>query len=651
MTPPPAATAGRWVVIALLAGGLAIALFVQRFRVGLEVVTERALEVARHEQTELDVLRPETRIRGAEKSLWPGAWQLGCIAESFDAVSDAGGWALATSAGLLLVPAAGKPVRLIDALHGLPAARVSCLARYADALWMGTEGGGLAAWKDGALHLCRFHDPGLDRVTALAVSGDRLYVGTFGGGVFFHDGRTFRRFRATAPGAAISRVTALCALRSGIAIGTAEHGVLVSEAGSQTVFGAPFDRVTALGAQGDDLLVGTPYALQRIDRLGHASTDLPDAHVTAIGTLPDGAVLAGTFEGEVLRLEPGRRSIRPPAESGANPSLYHLWRKLSGSVRAFAVAAGKVVAATGAGSFRLDGREPALLAQAPGLRHPHVSALALDPQGALWAGYFDGGVDRLEADSRVPRPVATLAQCPGVNHLRWDARSGRMLISTLHGFFASDGATGLRRLRAADGLIGENVSFTLPVEDRLLFCTEKGLSVETNGRIESISVFHGLPNNHVFCAALHDGRVGAGTLGGLAFLDGLQVLRSVTASPKGLPASWVTALLSLPGGLLAGTYGGGCALLGPDGTWTPHPEKPSRFEVNPNALLQIGNRVAAGTLDRGVLLFPAVPGTGPATPLLEGLGHPDATALACDGRFLYVATEAGITALPTAALP
>ncbi|MBI2944853.1 MAG: hypothetical protein HYY25_11685 [Candidatus Wallbacteria bacterium] len=632
---------GRWVVLALLALGIGAVAGVSRFRQEIVVPAERAVAEARRAAGEQDLLSPlVTETRPAEPVLPPGSWQLGCAGDVRAVLRWRGGWAMGTSAGLLLGGQAGQPPKLIGALAGLAASRVTALAEFGGALWLATEGGGLAAFDGSRLSSYRFGEPGLQRVTALAVAGEELFAGTFGGGVVRYDGTRFRRLRP-APGAIdVTRVSALSPLRTGLAVGTFDRGVLIIEGGRQISYGAPLDRVTALGTAGDDLLVGTPFALQRLEASGRASTDLPDVHVTAIMNAGGGDVLVGTFEGDVLR-----------GPAGPRPA-YRPWRKLPGAVSALACGGhGELAAGSAAGAFELSGREPRSLPRPGGLRRPHVSALALDAAGGLWIGYFDGGVERIEPGSTAPVAVAGLQSCPGVNHLKWDGRAGRMLVSTLHGWFAHDGRAVVRRLRSADGLAGENVSASLPVDGGMLFCTEKGVSVEKDGRIESIGVFHGLPNNHVYCAVEHQGRVVLGTLGGLAVLEQLRVTRSISVSAHGLPANWVSALLPLGSALLVGTYGGGCALWGPDGAFTRHPQRPGRFEVNSGALIEVGGRVAAGTLDRGVLFFPPAPDGGPLAGLLQGLGHPDVTALASDGSHLFIGTETGLTAVPVGALP
>jgi ligand-binding sensor domain-containing protein len=308
---------------------------------------------------------------------------------------------------------------------------------------------------------------------------------------------------------------------------------------------------------------------------------------------------------------------------------------------------GRLAAATSRGAFLLETGGPRRVGQFAGLRHPHVSALALDGAGALWVGFFEGGVDRVDPATLRLSSIPGLENCPDVNHLRWDRRAGRMAVATVRGVLEHDGAAVTRSLRERDGLIGDNVAFSLSLPDGAMYGCEKGLTFERAGRLESLSGFQGLPSNHVYCGASFQGRLAVGTLGGLVILDGARVVKVIAATRQGLPANWVTSLVELPEGLFVGTYGGGGCLMGPDGAFQPHPPDAGRLEFNNGAVLTLDGQLLVGTLSRGLLVTSLSPEpTTRSRFVTTGLGHPDVTALAAGESALYVGTEAGLTMVP-----
>ena len=64
------------------------------------------------------------------------------------------------------------------------------------------------------------------------------------------------------------------------------------------------------------------------------------------------------------------------------------------------------------------------------------------------------------------------------------------------------------------------------------------------------------------------------------------------------------------------------------------------FEVNPNAMLVLGDRVYAGTLGRGLYIYDRATGRGQFT--ATGLPSINVTALAARDGVLYIGTENGL---------
>jgi len=70
--------------------------------------------------------------------------------------------------------------------------------------------------------------------------------------------------------------------------------------------------------------------------------------------------------------------------------------------------------------------------------------------------------------------------------------------------------------------------------------------------------------------------------------------------------------------------------------------------VNPNAMAASGDRVYAGTLDSGLLIFDRQ--TGRWTSSTAGLPSKNITALAIGGGYLYVGTDNGLVRIAEGSL-
>jgi ligand-binding sensor domain-containing protein len=67
---------------------------------------------------------------------------------------------------------------------------------------------------------------------------------------------------------------------------------------------------------------------------------------------------------------------------------------------------------------------------------------------------------------------------------------------------------------------------------------------------------------------------------------------------------------------------------------------PANVEVNPNAILAVGDRVYAGTLKDGLLMYDRKGGRW--IRMTEGLPSRNVTALAPGNGYLYVGTDNGL---------
>jgi hypothetical protein len=177
-----------------------------------------------------------------------------------------------------------------------------------------------------------------------------------------------------------------------------------------------------------------------------------------------------------------------------------------------------------------------------------------------------------------------------------------------------------------------------------LAATAKGLTLFEGTRVRSIGVFHGLPNNHVYALADWGEKTAAGTLGGLAILEGLRVVGTKTMDDSPLRHNWVSALAVLGDTLFAGTFGGGAVAFSAAG---PDPMKGplDRVDVNQNAALVCGGRLWVGTYGRGLWVYD--PGLKQWSRPRARLSSENVAALAAwqdaGGReILAAATDAGL---------
>jgi ligand-binding sensor domain-containing protein len=285
----------------------------------------------------------------------------------------------------------------------------------------------------------------------------------------------------------------------------------------------------------------------------------------------------------------------------------------------------------------------------------NVAALALSA-GRLWIGYFDRGLDVLDAglEHAVHHQSDTLF-C--INRIVADTQHGRTAVATANGLVLFDsGAQPRQVIGRKDGLLADHVTDvafrtagtpgdTMP---GMVVATPAGLSFVDRAGVRSLYAFHGLVNNHVYTVAAQGAQVLAGTLGGLSVLDNDTVRTNYTTANSHLKHNWITALARVADQWFAGTYGAGVLRLNAAGEWHTFPGM-GAFVVNPNAMAVSGGRVYAGSLDRGLFVFDRA--SGRWTNTAAGLPSRNVTALAAANGFLYVGTDNGLVRIAEGALP
>jgi hypothetical protein len=166
--------------------------------------------------------------------------------------------------------------------------------------------------------------------------------------------------------------------------------------------------------------------------------------------------------------------------------------------------------------------------------------------------------------------------------------------------------------------------------------------------VQSIYVFNGLVNNHVYAVATWGAQTVAGTLGGVSLLEGDRIRANYTTTNSRLKHNWITALARVGDDWFAGTYGAGVMRLDAAGEWRSFADLKEGLIVNPNALVVSGGKVYAGSLGSGLYVYDRA--SNRWTNVILGLPSKNVTALAAGPGCLYVGTDNGLIRIAEGAL-
>ncbi len=573
----------------------------------------------------------------------------------------------ATSGGLLAWAPGRAPRRPFTRRDGLAGVDLTAAAPLGERLVFGDGDGGLTVVDGERAIAARLRVPHAGAIADLAPAGPVVYALVTGVGVIAFDGRravdVARGDKALAE--ALRKAGALCVGDGGLAVGTSDGALYVERDAALTKLDAGLAPapITALACDGSDLVVGTPFGVQRVTA-GRARDLARDLFVTSLLPTP-GALFVATFDDGVHVLDP--ESGRERGRHLAGERVHRL-RLVDGRVMAFGPGGARQL--TG-GAFASLGTPPA------GLSGPTVTALARDGAGALWVGTFEHGIDVLGPDfaparhlpaadretrSGVEQPALaglpeTDARDDQVNALLYRGDTSEVIAATVHGLDVF-GPAGQRRLAVGEPTPDAISAVAVTAGDRfsngragLALAGSRGLTFVDGSRQRTLYAFHGLANNHVYAVAAVGDRIYAGTLGGLSILDGQKVLRSIGVGPRALRSAWVTALQPSPEGIYVGTYGGGVQLLRTDGAVDDVSLPAGAFHVNPGALAVDGNTLFVGTLEAGLLAFDRTAHAWRRLPdEARLLPSRNVTALLADGEALLVGTASGLVRIPRTTL-
>jgi ligand-binding sensor domain-containing protein len=470
-----------------------------------------------------------------------------------------------------------------------------------------------------------------DLTAVLPLETGRVLLGTEKKGVLVYDGKRITAFH---PGLANLHVTALAGDEASLWAGTVNEGVLHWRGGAVERFseeqGLPDARVLSIAVQGEAAYIGTPDGIAEFSS-GRFVRALGRGLFAQSLLAGNGTLVVGTLEQGVVEI-PLEAARRRPGERRGEP--------LEGAVYALMESGGVRYAVAGDGVYRRrTGWERVLEAGAAPLTDRNISALAFDGAGRLWVGYFDRGLDILDAGlARATHVEDDHVFC--VNRIVHDPARGISAVATANGLVLFDAAGRPRQaLGRADGLIANHVTDVVLRPGGMTVATPAGLTFLDGGGVRSLYAFHGLVNNHAYALAEAGGRLMVGTLGGLSVLEGDVVKANYTAANSGLKHNWITAIVPVEDQWFVGTYGAGVLRLDAGGAFHGFADLAPSV-IDPNAMLVTEAAVYAGSLSDGLFLYDRA--SGRWRNLKAGLPSANVTAFAAHGGYVYAGTDNGL---------
>jgi hypothetical protein len=497
-----------------------------------------------------------------------------------------------------------------------------------------------------------------DLTAILPLATGDLLLGTRRRGVLLYNGATLTPLPAF--DTAHLQLTALAAVdAASYLIGTRNSGVFYVHAGTvdhaDTTTGLPDNQIEAIAVANNHAYIGTPIATADFDLSAptfrpsrtlaeglFAHTLAADATTLTIGTLDQGIQQISLTTQAHLR----RASISNAAPTAQTQRIGAI---LSTPDALYAIADGTLIRRSEATW------QPALPPSAATLTDRNISALAFAPDGTLYVGFFDRGLDELRPDSTLSHLEDDHVFC--INRLALDPARQTIAAATANGLVLFDAqGTPRQTLLRRDGLISDHISDIAFTSAGTALATPAGITWLGPTGAESLYAFQGLVNNHVYALAANPAQPSqllAGTLGGLSILQSQAVQRNLTVTNSGLKHNWITALLPMPAGdTLIGTYGAGVETIDRTGRITPvdlPAGVPHDLIINPNALYATPTHLYAGTLAHGMLAYNLA--TQSWTNITQGLPSLNVTAFAARAGTLYIGTENGLVRIPEANLP
>lgn len=556
---------------------------------------------------------------------------------------------VAGPSGLLEYDGNGKAVGRFAVGRELPPSPLVALttAVLADSqeeeLIAATADEGLVAYNGRSFRLIYPKEKEAREVTCIVAGGNgHLLIGTKRRGVLVFDGKKITPLHGTL---AKTYVTAMAGNETDLWVGTIDKGVLHWHAGQTDAFGEqegmPDARVLSLAVDGRKAYAGTAVGVGEFADGKFVRVLAPGAFATALAATPERLAIGTEDEGVLTApLENGHRET---AARGAAEAK---------EVQQITQSGDETYALTRTELYRMNARglgwQRLLQRDAATLTDRNISALAMDASGKLWIGYFNRGLDELNAATgRVNHVEDEHVFC--INRILPDAKNGTVNVATANGLVRF-GASGNEEqvLTRADGLIADHVTDVAAYGNGLALATPAGLTFLDRGGARSLYAFQGLVNNHVYTLGVAGDELLAGTLGGISVIGREEVRANYTAGNSGLKHNWITAVARVGDEWMAGTYGAGVLRMDGEGRFEAMEKATGPIEVNPNAMLATNDHVLAGTLGEGLLVYDRRSGRWSA--MKEGLPSLNVTAIAAAGGTVYVGTDNGLARIAEAKL-
>jgi ligand-binding sensor domain-containing protein len=481
-------------------------------------------------------------------------------------------------------------------------------------------------------------------ITALAaLASGELLAGTRRHGLLVYDGKSLELFR---PEYADASITSLATTSNDIWAGTQNHGLLHTHAGVTDRFEAqlPDPHVETLAASGTRVFAATPLGIEMFED-GRPSRTLA-ANTFAHALFADAKTLTFSTLTEApvtISLDNTHPHAAFATDDTAQPTEQFL--TLAGSDDVYAVRTD--------GLYRRVGARwvPVLEPTKATLTDNNIAALNFAPDGRLWVGTFDRGLDILDASlTRAQHLEDDHLFC--INRIALDPRRNTMSVATANGLVLFDAAGKPRQvLTRHDGLISDHITDVVYTGDHMTIATPAGLTFIDSTGVQSLYAFQGLVNNHVYAltASLDGNELLAGTLGGISLLTHDAVYRNLTVSNSGLRHNWITAALSTDSGYMVGTYGAGVMRLDKSGHFAPMDLVTRNMVINPNSMLATPTHIFAGSLNQGLWSYSR--SSQRWTQITVGLPSLNVTAFAARDGVLYVGTQNGLVRIAESKLP
>jgi ligand-binding sensor domain-containing protein len=514
-------------------------------------------------------------------------------------------------------------------------------------LLIATAGEGVLAFDGQHFRQIRPADAESRNVTALLpLASGRLLLGTAKLGLLVYDGKTLERFHSTTNDVF---VTAIAGTEAELWIGTLNSGVLHWRGGQAETLGEPQGlpdpRVESVALTPNAVYIGTPAGVAEL-RDGKLTWALARGRYAHALLADADTLFVGQMEGGVLAVS------STPATNASNPrrSIAAHLEEISGQrqsddkpVEQLLRVGDARYAVTGDQFLRLEpgGEGRKVLGGNDALLTDHnISALMVGSDGRIWVGYFDRGLDILPATGGRPVHIEN-EQVFCINRIVENSRQGAVAVATANGLVLFDRDGRQRQVLTRDsGLIASHVTDVALYGDGMVAGTPAGITFLDASGPHSMYAFQGLVNNHVYALGVRENSVVVGTLGGLSFISGGAVQRNLTMGNSGLKANWITALASVGGDWLVGTYGSGILRVNAQGSVTATEATTQGTVINPGAMIADGRLVLAGTIGKGVLVGDA-DGTRWRS-VTAGLPSLNVTALAVNHGIVYVGTDNGL---------